>query len=80
MQIQDIRQRLRALAARPVHEDRILRAWLQARALDQRTRRQSVLLPRGGVCVSTQVGCAVGRMINAPNYSPRQQVAPTQRS
>ena len=38
---QDIRQRLRALAARPVHEDRILRAWLQARALDQRTRRQS---------------------------------------
>ena len=110
MQIQDIRQRLRALAARPVHEDRILRAWLQARALDQRTRRQSehyyplslreglpalqadlealarirsvhpgsdgsarllveladgqtvesVLLPRGGVCVSTQVGCAVG--------------------
>ena len=41
MQIQDIRQRLRALAARPVHEDRILRAWLQARPLDQRTRRQS---------------------------------------
>ena len=78
MQIQDIRQRLRALAARPVHEDRILRAWLQARALDQRTRRQSVLLPRGGV--STQVGCTVGRMINAPNCSPRQQVAPTQRS
>ena len=110
MQITTIRERLRALAARPVHEDRILRAWLQARPLDQRTRRQaehhyplslraglpelqaelealatirsihpgtdgsarllvelsdgqtveSVLLPRGGVCVSTQVGCAVG--------------------
>ena len=109
MQIQDIRQRLRALAARPVHEDRILRAWLQARPLDQGRRQaehffplplreglpalsaeldglarvnsvhpgsdgsarllveladgqtvESVLLPRGGVCVSTQVGCAVG--------------------
>ena len=109
MQIQDLRQRLSALAARPVHVDRILRAWLQARPLDQGRRQaehffplplreglpalsadldglarvnsvhpgsdgsarllvelsdgqtvESVLLPRGGVCVSTQVGCAVG--------------------
>ena len=98
------------MGARDCHEDRILRAWLQAQALDQGKRRQaqhyfperlrqglpalsaelaglarilsqhpgsdgsirllveladgqtveSVLLPRDGLCVSTQVGCAVG--------------------
>jgi hypothetical protein len=62
MQIQDI------IAASPVHVDRILRAWLQARPLDQRTRRQSEHY--------YPVGCT----IKAPNCSPRQQVAPTQRS
>lgn len=111
MQIQQIRQRLRDLGAKPCHEDRVLRAWLQASPLDQGTRRQraddflplalrqalpaigaelaqlarvcsehpaedgsvrlllalhdnqmieSVLLPRDGLCVSSQVGCAVG--------------------
>ena len=111
MRIDQIRQRLRAAGAKPVHEQRIVRAWLQARALDSGCRRQraedflplalrqmlpalsaeldglarvrsehagrdgaarllveladgqtveSVLLPRDGVCVSTQVGCAVG--------------------
>ena len=106
------RQRLRALGAAPVHEERVLRRWLQAR--DQQGGRQaaehflpaavrsdlpalladldglarlqsehpgedgsarllvaladgqtveSVLMPPGripGLCVSTQVGCAVG--------------------
>jgi 23S rRNA (adenine2503-C2)-methyltransferase len=111
MRIEDIRQRLAAQGAKPVHEARVLRAWLQAQALDHGTRRQasadflplalredlpalsatldglarvksehpgadgsarflvelgdgqtveSVLLPRDGVCVSTQLGCAVG--------------------
>jgi len=108
MRIDDLRQRLRALGAKPGHEDRILRAWLQGGALDRgpvpaehclpaRLRAdlpgltqaldalvrlqsehvgedgsrlllaladgqavESVLLPRDGVCVSTQVGCAVG--------------------
>ncbi|MBL0206788.1 MAG: RNA methyltransferase [Propionivibrio sp.] len=111
MRIESIRQRLRALGAKPCHEDRVLRAWLQARALDSGTRRQKpenflpltvrnalpeltnelaalarlrsehpgsdgssrllveladgltvecVLLPRDGLCVSTQIGCAVG--------------------
>ena len=111
MRIEQIRQRLRELGAKPCHEQRILRAWLQARALDSGSRRQqsenflplelrnalpgiaaelgalarlssehagddgsarllveladgmtveSVLLPRDGLCVSTQVGCAVG--------------------
>ena len=111
MRIEDIRQRLAALGAKPVHEARVLRAWLQAQPLDHGTRRQasqdflplalrddlpalsatlgglarvksehpgadgsarllvelgdgqtveSVLLPRDGVCVSTQLGCAVG--------------------
>ena len=111
MRVADIRQRLRDLGAKPCHEERILRAWTQALALDHGTRRQrsadflplpvrealpalagelaalarvrsehpgadgaarllvdladgqtveSVLLPRDGVCVSTQVGCAVG--------------------
>lgn len=111
MQIVEIRQQLAALGAKPCHEGRILRAWLQAKPLDAGARRrapedelplrlrqalpqlasewaqlaqvrsehpdpdgsarlllalrdgqsiESVLLPREGVCVSTQVGCAVG--------------------
>ena len=111
MRIEQIRQKLRALGAKPCHEARVLRAWMQARALDSGARRnraedylplalrdalpelgaeldalarlqtehqgqnnaarllvgladgqtiESVLLPRDGLCVSTQVGCAVG--------------------
>jgi 23S rRNA (adenine2503-C2)-methyltransferase len=111
MKIEAIRQRLRELGAKPCHQQRVLRAWLHAQALDSGTRRQraedflpqalrqalpalaaelsalaqavsehpgadgsarllvgladgqsveSVLLPRCGLCVSTQVGCAVG--------------------
>lgn len=111
MQFVDLDQRLTDLGALPVHRARMLRAWLQGRALDAGTRRmatedflplsvrngvaqlaaeleelaqvhsrhagadgserllvklrdgqmvESVLLPRGGVCVSSQVGCAVG--------------------
>ncbi len=107
--IADWRDRLRALDAKPIHENRLLRAWAQALPLDGGKRRpedflplalreqlpqirqqfdalaqlhsshpgedgserllvslhdgqsvESVLLPRGGLCVSTQVGCAVG--------------------
>jgi 23S rRNA (adenine2503-C2)-methyltransferase len=109
MRIDDIRQRLRALGAAPVHERRVLRLWAHAlpqtrgsRPLDTflphallaglpalaeelsalaslRSQHpaadgsarllveladgqavESVLLPRDGLCVSTQVGCAVG--------------------
>jgi len=111
MRIEHLQQRLRELGAKPCHEQRLLRAWLQARALDSGARRhrsedflplnlrnalpalsaeldglarirsehpgedgsarllvelgdgqtvESVLLPRDGLCVSTQVGCAVG--------------------
>lgn len=109
MQIADIRQRLRALGAKPEHEQRVLRDWVQLRSHDEGRRRandylpqsvreglpaldaqlqglarlvanhpgeegaarllvgladgqtvESVLLPRGGLCVSSQVGCAVG--------------------
>ncbi|WP_207882886.1 RNA methyltransferase [Pseudomonas sp. 30_B] len=111
MHYADLDQRLADLGALPLHRARMLRAWLQGRALDSGTKRQasedflpltvrngvadiaaeleqlarlhsrhpgadgserllvqlrdgqmveSVLLPRGGVCVSTQVGCAVG--------------------
>jgi 23S rRNA (adenine2503-C2)-methyltransferase len=109
MQIQQIRERLRALGAKPTHEQRVLRDWLQARPYDHGRRRpkdflpqpvrdalpeidaelrgmarllsahpaddgssrllvgladgqtaESVLLPRGGLCVSSQLGCAVG--------------------
>ena len=111
MQIESLRQRLRALGALPVHEQRVLRDWVQVRPWDQGRRRpkdflpqtlrealpaleaelkdiarllsshpvegdpesarllvglqdgqavESVLLPRGGLCVSSQVGCAVG--------------------
>ena len=109
MHVIDLRARLRALGARPVHEERILRQWaldepqshgrrrpedflpltLRAAlpALDAELRAlavlradhisadgsrrllvgladgytvEAVLLPRGGLCVSSQVGCAVG--------------------
>jgi 23S rRNA (adenine2503-C2)-methyltransferase len=104
-----LRQRLRSFAARPAHEERVLRLWSQALPQDGGARRiedflpqvlraalpaltaelaalarlrsahpagdgsqrllvdlfdgqtvEAVLLPRGGLCVSTQVGCAVG--------------------
>ena len=111
MRIEQICQKLRDLGAKPCHEARVLRAWLQAQALDSGARRhrpedflpqqvrsalpeisaelaalarlqaehqgldgsarllveladgqtvESVLLPRDGLCVSTQLGCAVG--------------------
>ncbi|WP_157268625.1 RNA methyltransferase [Azohydromonas aeria] len=110
MRLDPLRQRLRALGARPVHEQHLLRCWTRALPLATTTARrpghwlpaevraalpevqaeldglatlrsahpgadgsvrllvglndgqavESVLLPRGGVCVSTQVGCAVG--------------------
>ncbi len=109
MRIDDIRQRLRALGAKPCHEQRVLRLWANALPQDSGRRRpedflplevraglpaitaeldglarlrsehpaedgsarllidladgqtvESVLLPRDGLCVSSQVGCAVG--------------------
>ena len=109
MRIEDIRQRLRAQGAKPIHEQRVLRLWAQAQPQDSGRRKpedflpqgvremlpalvadlhglarlqsehpgedgsarllveladgqavESVLLPRDGLCVSTQVGCAVG--------------------
>ncbi|MBD5800996.1 putative dual-specificity RNA methyltransferase RlmN [Azoarcus sp. Aa7] len=109
MRIEQLRQRLRDLGAKPCHEQAILRAWAQARPLDSGRKRadgflsprilgalpalgeelkglarvlsehpgedgsarllvqladgqsvESVLLLRDGVCVSSQVGCAVG--------------------
>jgi 23S rRNA (adenine2503-C2)-methyltransferase len=111
-QLSGIRQQLRALGARPLHEQRVLRLWAQAQPQDSGRRKledflpavlrealpalsmelaslarlrsehpaedgsarllaeladgqtvESVLLPPGriaGLCVSTQVGCAVG--------------------
>ena len=109
--ISDFDRRLQELKAQPIHRGRVLRAWLNGKALDAGTRHQksenflplplrnglpqlsedleklarihsehpgadgsarllveladgqmveSVLLPRDGLCVSTQVGCAVG--------------------
>jgi 23S rRNA (adenine2503-C2)-methyltransferase len=113
MRVAQLRERLRALGAKPCHAERVLRAWTQglsldagacpadqyfpkpvldalpglAAELDGLVRVQSahasedgserllvkvgagdtapqtvecVLLPKDGVCVSTQVGCAVG--------------------
>lgn len=108
-QLSDLRQHLRALGARPAHEQRVLRLWAQALPQDSGRRKlddflptalrdalpglttglanlarlrsehpgedgsarllvdladgqtvESVLLPRDGLCVSSQVGCAVG--------------------
>ena len=109
MRIETLRQRLADLGAKPVHVQRMLRAWLHALPLDAGPARrgpalpraivealpalgaelaglarvrsehpaedgsarllveladgqtvESVLLPRDGLCVSSQVGCAVG--------------------
>ncbi len=109
MHIEALRHRLRALGARHVHEERVLRQWSRAEPLARGKRRpedflplalrtalpaleaelralatlradhrsadgsrrllvgladgrsvEAVLLPRGGLCVSSQVGCAVG--------------------
>lgn len=109
MRIEDIRQRMQALGAKPVHIQRVLRLWSQALPQEGGKRRpedflplevrdampalladidklarirsehpgedgsarllveladgqtvESVLLPRDGLCVSSQVGCAVG--------------------
>jgi 23S rRNA (adenine2503-C2)-methyltransferase len=109
MRIEDIRQTLETLGAKPVHIQRILRAWVMGLPLDAGRKAaenvlplavrnalpelmgsldalmrvesehpgadgsarmlmalqdgqsiESVLLPRDGVCVSSQVGCAVG--------------------
>ncbi len=109
MQVEQIRDRLRRLGARPAHEERVLRLWSQARPQTSGRRRiedflpralrdalpalaqelaglarlrslhagtdgsarllvaladgqtvEAVLLPKDGLCVSTQVGCAVG--------------------
>lgn len=109
MRLEQLRQRLRDLGAKPCHEERLLRGWSQVTSYDKshspaedffplalrtalpdieaelnnlaRLRSEylaaegvarllveladgqmveSVLLPRGGLCVSTQVGCAVG--------------------
>ena len=109
MRIENIRARWRELGAKPCHENRLMRAWLQGQPLDGGSRPvehflplamrealpalgaeldglarlrsrhpgedgssrllveladgqtvESVLLPRDGLCVSTQVGCAVG--------------------
>ncbi|HYF41536.1 MAG TPA: RNA methyltransferase [Ramlibacter sp.] len=108
-QISEILERMRTLGAKPLHEQRVLRAWLQGRPLDIGPRKvddyfpaklrdalpllaaelerlasvasqhpgedgsmrllvalgegpscETVLLPREGVCVSSQIGCAVG--------------------
>jgi 23S rRNA (adenine2503-C2)-methyltransferase len=107
--IQDIRDHLRSLGASPLHTQRVLRLWVQAKPQDSGRRPlesfmpkslrealpalslslaglgtlreqhpgqdgsarllvglhdgqtvESVLLPRDGLCVSSQVGCAVG--------------------
>jgi len=107
--VEALRHRLRALGARPSHEERVLRQWARAEPQAQGKRRledflplalrtalpaleaelhalavlradhpgadgsrrllvgladgrsvEAVLLPRGGLCVSSQVGCAVG--------------------
>ena len=109
MRVAELRQRLDALGAGPLHVQRVLREWTHALAPDSHRRRnddflplalrealpalraelaglatlrsrhpgedgserllvglhdgqaaEAVLLPRDGVCVSSQIGCAVG--------------------
>ena len=45
MQIDDIRQRLRELGARPIHEQAILKAWTRGWPLDQCHRDPATFFP-----------------------------------
>ena len=45
MRVEQIRQRLQALGARPCHEQRVLRSWTQLRSLDTRHRLAENFLP-----------------------------------
>src|SRR5687768_2717624 len=47
MRIEDIRQRLRALGAKPGHEQRVLRLWAQALPQDSGKRKPEDFLPLG---------------------------------
>src|SRR4051812_22302126 len=46
MEIESIRRRLRNFGAQPVHEQRVLRDWLQVRPHDQGRRRPNDFLPK----------------------------------
>ena len=46
MRIEDIRQRLRALGAKPIHEQRVLRLWAQALPQEGGKRRPEDFLPQ----------------------------------
>ena len=39
MRIADLRQRLQALGALPVHQDRVLRHWVQAKPMEAKIGR-----------------------------------------
>ena len=45
MHIQQIRDQLRQLGARPAHEDRVLRLWANAQAQDSGRRRLQDFMP-----------------------------------
>ncbi len=47
MRIEAVRRRLQESGARPIHEEAVLRAWLQARPLDAGRRRPEVFHPAG---------------------------------
>ena len=46
MQLQDLRQRLRDLGAKPVHEQRLLRLWANALPWDSGRRQPQHFLPQ----------------------------------
>ena len=46
MHIGDLRQRLRALGALPLHEDRVLRRWAMAQPQEGGRRRLQDFLPQ----------------------------------
>jgi 23S rRNA (adenine2503-C2)-methyltransferase len=46
MQISDLRQRLRALGARPLHEERVLRRWARAQPQEGGRKRLESFLPK----------------------------------
>ena len=67
MEIELLRQHLRALGARPSHEARLLRAWLQGHALDAGPRTESNRLPKTLQAALPELEAALGRRKSRPS-------------
>ncbi len=64
MRITDIRQRLQAQGAKPIHEQRVLRLWAQAKPQNSGKRRPEDILPLAvrGILPALEAELSVGEI------------------